>query len=155
MRFNFLSTKAIIFIGIFVAYSYFMYVNYLSIAKFMGESDILTAMAAYILFNPAYLLIIYGVWSRFGHRMAWKRVVASVLSILSLDFLAVPRLAITDSLVNGAVVTTNIGSFVMRFLENFVPHELSYLLMYFILPVIGLTISVELLGITNFVRERT
>ena len=87
--------------------------------------------------------------------MAWKRVLASILSILSLDFLAVPRLTINDALTNGAAISTNIGAIVMRALETVVPHDVSYMLMYLVLPVIGFAISVELLGITNFIRERT
>ena len=154
MKFK-LSPKAIAFIAGFTAYSMFMYYNYASIVNFMGQAGLIPALLAYVIFNPAYLLIIYGVWSRFGNRMAWKRVVASVISILSLDFLSVPRLAIGDALTDGAAISTNIGSIVMRFLETFIPHSLSYILMYLILPIIGLMIAVELLGITNFIRENT
>jgi len=150
-----LSTKTLIVIGGFAAYAVFLFFNYIAIAQFIADANIVLAIAAYILFNPVYLLIIYGFWTRFRHRMAWKRVIASILSILSLDFLAVPRLTIADSLTNGAAITTNIGSIVMRALETFVAHDVSYMLMYLILPIIMFAISVELLGITNFVKERT
>ena len=151
-----ISLKTVYVIGGFILYSWFMYNNYEEIARFMGsQTNVLISIATYIIFNPAYLLIIYGIWNRFKGRVQWKRITASILSILSLDFLSLPRLAITDSLIDGPAITTNIGSVIMKALETFLPHNVSYLLMYLILPIIGLTIAVELLGITNFIRERT
>ncbi len=150
-----LSTKTLWVIGGFSAYAIFLFINYIRIAEFIAHTNIFLAVIAYILFNPVYLLIIYGIWNRFKSKMAWKRILASVISILSLDFLSIPRLTIDDALTNGAAITTNIGSIVMRALETIVSHDISYMLMYLILPIVGFAISVELLGITNFIRERT
>ena len=149
------TTKTLLVIGGFGAYALFLFFNYIQIAQFIADTNIILAIIGYILFNPVYLLLLYGIWNRFKNRMAWKRILASVISILSLDFLSIPRLTINDSLTNGAVISTNIGSIVMRALEIVVSHDISYMLMYLVLPVIGFAISVELLGITNFIRERT
>ena len=150
-----LSAKTLIVIGIFSAYALLMFFNYIAIAQLIVDSNLIVALIIYIVFNPAYLLIIYGMWAKYRHRSSWKRILASILSVLSLDFLAVPRLSINDILTNGAAVSTNIGSIIMRTLETVFPHDVSYMIMYLILPIIGFAISVELLGITNFMKERT
>ena len=150
MRFD---SRTITILGALTAYAIFLFFNYEEIAQFMASSDTLTALLTYLIFNPAYLFIIYSIWKRFANRRAWKRAIASILLIFSLDFLAIPRLLKTDPLTNGAVITTNIGSVIMRALETSVSHEVAYVMMYLVLPILGLVISIELLGITNFIRE--
>lgn len=148
-----LQAKTIAIIGGFVVYAYGTYANYDKIVEAIQNSNVLVAILLYILFNPAYLLIIYGIFRGYRHRRAWKRIIASIMVILSLDFLAVPRLHITDSLTNGAATTTNIGSIIMRALEIIFPHNMAYWMMYLLLPILGVLISIELLGISNFIKE--
>lgn len=148
-----LTPKTMVILGVFTAYALFTYFNYENIANYIATSNTLIALLVYIVFNPAYVLIIYGLWTRFAHRRAWKRLIAIIVGIFSLDFLAIPRLAITDQLTNGPAITTNIGSIVMRTLEHSFSHNFAYMLMYLILPIVGLAIAVELLGITNFIKE--
>lgn len=151
---NKISSKTLMVLGGFTAYALFMYFNYDRIAGFIGSSSLIVALIAYTIFNPAYMFVAYSVYTRFGKRRIWKRVIASTLVILSLDFLAVPRLGLNQPLTDGHAITTNIGSIVMKALETVViSHHVAYVLMYLILPIVGLAISVELLGITNFIKE--
>lgn len=151
-----LDKKTFTFLGIFTAYILWTYFNYEMITNIIQNSGVIGGILLYILFNPAYLLIIYGIYTRYKNRRAWKRVVASVLSILSLDFLAVPRIGITEPLIDGSAISTNIGSIIMRAIESTgISHQFSYFIMYAILPFVGLMISVELLGLTNWIRENT
>lgn len=148
-----LTPKTLLVLGAFIAYALFVYFNYNEITNLIVTSSLGAALVIYIIFNPAYLFIMYSIWTRFGHRRAWKRIIAIVLGIFSLDFLAIPRLAITDSLTDGPAISANIGAIIMRALETSISHNAAYVMMYLILPIIGLALSVELLGITNFVRE--
>ena len=145
--------KTLLILGAFIAYALFVFFKYDEIVNLVVTSSLGVALILYIVFNPAYLFIMYGIWTRFGHRRAWKRIIAIVVGIFSLDFLAIPRLIITDSLVDGAAVSTNIGAIIMRALETSLSHNVAYYAMYLILPILGLALSVELLGITNFVKE--
>ena len=148
-----ISSKTLGILGGFTIYAIVIYAKYDSIAQFMSNSNLVIALITYIIFNPAYMFVMYSIYTRFIDKRAWKRVIASVLTVFSLDFLAVPRLSITDALTDGPAITTNIGSIVMKALEATFSHNISYVLMYVILPILGLAIAVELLGITNFIKE--
>ena len=153
MKFKNLTSKTIMVLGGFTAYALFIYFNYNSIAEFIGNATLIVALISYIFFNPAYMFVAYSVYTRFIGRRVWKRVIASTLIIFSLDFLAVPRLGINQALTDGPAIMTNIGAIVMRAMETSMSHSFAYILMYLILPIVGLAISVELLGITNFIKE--
>lgn len=147
------STKEILILSSFIAYTLFLFFNFQNISSYMANAPLYLALLVYVIFNPAYLLIIYGLWTRFKNRKPWKRIIAIVVGIFSLDFLAVPRLSMSDALTDGPAISSNIGSIVMKALETIFPHNVSYFLMYIVIPLAGLAIAVELLGITDFMKE--
>ena len=145
--------KTFAILGGFSAYAIVSYIYYEDIIRTIATSGFLVGISIYFLLNPAYLLVIYGIFKKYSDRQLWKRVIASLITILSLDFLAFPRLSIDTPLIDGGGITSNIGSIMLRLLEQSIPHSVAYPLLYLVLPIVGLAISVELLGITNFIRE--
>jgi hypothetical protein len=148
-----LSSKTILILGGFILYAIFAYMNYQTIANFMSSTSLLAAWAVYIIFSPTYILVLYSIYTRFVSRGIIKRAIAAFLIVVSLDFLSFPRMGMSQSLVDGVAVTTNIETIVMKNLEFMFPHNVSYFMVYIIIPIVCLTIAVELLGITNFINE--
>lgn len=148
-----LDRRTIISLSAVLAYIIVTYMLQDSLATLIATSNILVSVVIYMLLQPVYLFFIYGVYKKFTHRKAWKRVMASLLVIISLDMLAFPRLGINEALVNGSATNGNIGSVIMRAIEIYFPHTYAHVAMYIILPLLGLTIALELLGISNFWKE--
>lgn len=151
-----LDTKTIVVLGGWAAYVLFLFFYAEEISGMIASASVLFALLLYLLGNPIYLLTIYGVW-QYGKskgRKEWKRVVASILIILGMDAATFPRLSLTDSLIDGISRTTNIGAIGMRFLEGLgLSHQVAFVTFYIIIPLIFVAMAVELLGITNFVKE--
>ncbi len=148
-------TRTWVVLGVWSAYVVFWLIYAQRISEIIVASGLIVGIILYLLGNPAYLILIYSIYEygRKHGRTAWKNVVASVLMIIGFDMATLPRLAITDPLTNGTATSTNIGSIVMRGLEQVFPHNVSYYLLYLVLPIALIAMAVELLGITNFIKE--
>jgi len=150
------NTKGMLIVSAWIIYVFIWFFNAESISLTIASSGIIVGVLLYLLGNPAYILLIYGVFN-YGKkkgRMIWKRVVASLLIVLGLDMVTLPRLSFTDPLTNGIATTTNIGSILMRWIESsFVPHSAAFISVYIILPIIFIAIALELLGVSDFIRE--
>lgn len=145
-------TKAYaIVIGI-LAYFLLLYFYATQATKVIENSGLFMGILVYLIYQPAYLIILYYTHKVF-QRKVWKELLASLFLIFALDMVAMPRFLLSENIMNGAVSTQNIGSIVISRLDAFLPHSISHFSFYVVLPAFFIILSAWLLGIVKFKKQ--
>jgi len=146
-------TRAAVIMVIWTIYVLFLYFYFETLAMHMQNANFFMAFLFYLTAQPIYVIFIYSIW-QYGKsrgRRVWKRILASVLIVLAGDAVALPRLLVNTPL-NGAEISSNIGAIALKGLA-FLPLRVAHIMWYVVIPILAVMISVELIGVTNFLRE--
>jgi hypothetical protein len=150
-----LNRKSLFILMVFFIYVCMEIILYNQAVQVISNSNLFLSIMVYIIFNPAYLLLLYSSYKlsqRYG-KAIYKRAIGSVFLTLSFMMIEIPRLTITEPLKNGSATITNLGSIVISRLDLIFPHTVSYYLFYMIIPLIFFFFALENIGISNFINK--
>jgi len=146
-------TQSYLILGAWVGYILILMFSYKSIIEIMVKQNVVVAFIIYLLFNPAYLLLLWSTY-KLSSRAGWKKILAGILLILSFDLVAMPRFLVQDkNLLGSAVSSSNFGSIIMTNLDKIFPHWISFGVFYIVLPIFFFMLAMELYGYVDFVKK--
>jgi len=149
--------KSLIILGVWSAYVLFLLIFYKQAISIMATSNLFSSLFLYLFYNPAYILLLYSSYvmsARFGKNIL-KRILASVMLVISFDFVAMPRFSYySDIALNlSASSVSNFGVIIVNNLDKFLPHIISFSLYYVVFPIVAFAISMELMGVIDFIKN--
>ncbi|MEM2121996.1 MAG: hypothetical protein QXU20_05065, partial [Candidatus Woesearchaeota archaeon] len=116
------------------AYILFLAFNYERTWALIEQGNF-TGYVFYFLSQLQYILIIYFIFKTSTKNVLTK-IIASILIILSIEFISYPHCVQKNSLEGGVVVCSDY--FIVRYIDKFIPHKITWYLYYIILPIIML-----------------
>lgn len=116
----------------------------LAVFFFMAKITQLPLILAYVILNPAYLIIIGSMTGLSNNKI--KGFLASILVIFALDLPAAPRILtpIPDNLASNPVVELNLGYMLIKILPF--SFEVNAIIVYLVIPALLIFGAYKLLG---------
>lgn len=146
-------TKSYIILGGFTLYVIISMIYYPKLVNMIITSGFLTGVLIYILTNPAYLLLVYGI-IRYAKGSKFKALLSSILLIFSLDMIASPRIMVNEILTTGSSTITNMGAIAIKAIANLgLPYKIAWFFYYAVFPILFFAVSMELLGVVDFIKK--
>lgn len=144
-----IKTKSWLVLGGFIIYVLFTLLFIDDITRLVANSNAFVGILVYLLGNPAYVILIYYV-VKYSNRRIWKKTLASIFMIFSLDAVALPRIMLSSIPNDG----TNVAAIITKSLVNFgFNPTLAYYTFYLVLPIILFWTSMEWLGTVDFIKK--
>jgi len=139
--------------AVWVAYVIFSFLYYPKLVAMMATTGLLVGMGVYLLTNPHYLLLMYYIiWQ--DKKSKFKAVIASILIVFSLDVVASPRVQVEEIFTTGSATIMNLGTIVIKaMVEMGFNLRLAHYSYYIIFPIICFLLSLEILGIIDFIKK--
>jgi len=147
--------RGMVVVTFWIFYVMITFLYYETFMATVAKSGFIFSTIIYLLLNPAYMIILYSSFKlskNLGKRV-YKRIIGSVLLVISLDMVSSPRFALDDILVNGVSTLGNMGAITINALDKIFPHYISFHLYYVILPIGLFIFAMELVGVANFIKD--
>lgn len=148
-----IKTKSYMIMGFFSAYVTLSLLYYPKIVNMISTSGFFIGVLIYLLTNPAYLLLVFGI-TKYAKGSKLKALLASFLIIFSFDMIASPRILVEEIMVTGSSTITNMGAIAIKAMSQInIPLKLGYYMYYWLLPILFMMLALELLGVVDFIRK--
>lgn len=148
--------QSLIFLGGFAIYILLLAFYFENAYKLISIDGLFISTVLYILYNPAYMLLIIGSldYKKLSERKAWQKILGSIFLVLALDLPSMPRLSFLNGLGTSAESITNMGNVVISKMMNIgLSFKFSWVLYYVALPLLCLFISMKLYGFVKFSKK--
>jgi len=142
--------KLNLFLLYFAGLALYLFFRIDSVAAFLIQASLPTALAVYLLTNPAYLLVIVGIvsWKRDRLMMAF---LAGILIVLAFDIVGLPHLSCTNFAPASITELTSIDTLVaLAAIKAGTSCKAFSILYYLVLPFVLTAASIKLLGFQGF-----
>jgi len=147
--------RGMVVVTFWIFYVMITFLYYETFMATVAKSGFIFSTIIYLLLNPAYMIILYSSFKlskNLGKRV-YKRIIGSVLLVISLDMVSSPRFALDDILVNGVSTLGNMGAITINALDKIFPHYISFHLYYVVAPLILFMVAMESTGVANFIKD--
>ena len=142
--------KANVFMMYFIGLALFLFLKTDYVATFLSQASLPVALAAHIILNPAYLIIVFGIvnWRRDKVMSAF---LSGILLVLAIDIVSPPRLGMAIPAAIDASTATNIDYVFWQSASHFgIAYPIFRIAYYLIFPLLLIYLSVQLLGMKVF-----